>query len=88
MHGGVTAVATSLDDDIEIYEVEVGHGSAANGKKIADLGLPHDTLIAAIVRDGKPQIGRGYSELQAFDHVVFVAHGKDVDRLSRLFSGS
>jgi len=88
LRGGVTAVATSLDDDIEIYEVEVGHGAMANGKKISELGLAHDTLIAAIVRNGKPQIGRGYSELQAFDHVVFVAHGKDVDQLSRLFTGS
>ncbi len=88
LHGGVTAVATSLDDDVEFYEVEVGHGSKANGKMVSELGLAHDTLIAAIVRDGKPQIGRGHSELQAFDHVVFVAHGKDVDRLSRLFAGT
>lgn len=88
VRGGVSAVATSLDDDIEFYEVEVAHGSKANGKQVCDLGLPHDTLIAAIVRDGKPQICRGNSELQVFDHVVFVAHGKDVDRLSRLFTGS
>lgn len=88
LRGGVSAVATSLDDDIEFYEVEVGHGSKANGKKVSELGLAHDSLIAAIVRDGKPQIGRGGIELKAFDHVVFVAHGKDVDRLSRLFTGS
>jgi len=88
LRGGVTAVATSLDDDIEFYEVEVGYSSKANGKTVSELGLPHDTLIAAIVRDGKPQIGRGSIALQAYDHVVFVAHGKDVDQLSRLFTGS
>jgi len=88
VRGGVTAVATSLDDDIEFYEVEVALGSVANGKAVCELGLPHDTLVAAIVRDGKPQICRGNSELQAFDHVVFVAHGKDVGKLSQLFSGS
>ncbi len=88
LRGGVTAVATSLDDDIEFYEVEVSYGSKANGRIVAELGLAHDTLVAAIVRDGKPAIGRGSSELQAFDHVVFVAHGKDVDQLSRLFSGA
>lgn len=88
VRGGVTAVATSLDDDIEFYEVEVALASKANGKLVASLGLPHDTLIAAIVRDGKPQIGRGSMTLQAFDHVVFVAHGKDVAQLSRLFTSS
>lgn len=88
VRGGVSAVATTLDDDIEFYEVEVAHGAKANGKLVSDLKLAHDTLIAAIVRDGKPQICRGNSELQAFDHVVFVAHGKDVDQVSRLFTGS
>lgn len=88
VRGGVTAVATSLDDDIEFYEVEVAHGAKANGKLVSELKLAHDTLIAVIVRDGKPQICRGNSELQAFDHVVFVAHGKDVDQVSRLFTGS
>jgi len=88
LRGGITAVATSLDDDIEFYEVEVALASKANGKQVSELGLPHDTLVAAIVRDGKPQICRGGSELHALDHVVFVAHGKDVDQLSRLFTGS
>lgn len=88
LRGGVSAVATFLDDDIEFYEVEIGPGSRAARALVASLGLPHDTLIAAIVRDGVPQIGRGNSELQVGDHVVFVAHGKDVDQLSRLFTGS
>lgn len=88
LRGGVTAVATSLDDDIEFYEVEVAPRSKASGKIVAELGLAHDTLVAAIVRDGKPEIGRGSSRLQAFDHVVFVAHGKDVAGLSKLFAGS
>lgn len=88
LRGGVSAVATSLDDDIEFYEVVVAEGSRAASAVVASLGLPHDTLIAAIVRDGKPQIGRGRSELEVHDHVVFVAHGKDVANLSRLFTAS
>lgn len=88
LHGGVSAVATSLDDDIEFYEVVVARGSSAEGKTVANLGMPHNSLVAAIVRDDVVQIGRGHLQLQRHDHVVVVAHGKDVDRLSRLFTES
>lgn len=88
LRGGVSAVATSLDDDIQFYEVIIGENSTAAREIVAALGLPHDTLIAAIVRNGKPRISRGDSELRVNDHVVFVAHGKDVDHLSRLFTGT
>lgn len=88
VHGGVSAVATTLDDDIEFFEVEVARGSRAADTKIGRLGLPRDTLIAAIVRDGEPQIGRAEVELKIGDHVVFVAHGKDVEDLNRIFNRS
>lgn len=88
LRGGVSAVATTLDDDIEFYEVEVALGSKADGSSVADLHLPRDTLIAAIVRNGESQIGRGSSRLEYKDHVVFVAHGKDVEQLNGLFSRS
>lgn len=88
VHGGVNAVATTLDDDIEFFEVEVDPLSPAAGATVRELKLPRDTLIAAIVRNGKPTIGRAGISFQVGDHVVFVAHGKDVDDLSRLFSAS
>lgn len=88
MHGGVSAVATTLDDDIEFFEVEVVRGSKAEGSTVAELKLPHDTLVAAIVRGGEPTIGRAVSQFEVRDHVVFVAHGKDVEHLSRVFTSS
>ncbi|MEM7092868.1 MAG: Trk system potassium transporter TrkA [Actinomycetota bacterium] len=86
VHGGVSAVATTLDDDIEFFEIEVDPLSDAAGASVRELGLPRDTLIAAIVRNGKPKIGRADLHFQAGDHVVFVAHGEDVDHLSRVFT--
>lgn len=87
VRGGTSAVATSLGDDIEFYEVEVAHGSDVEGRQIKNLKLPRHTLIASIVRDGTAQIGRGHCELEAGDHVVFVAHAKYVDDVSRRFTG-
>ncbi len=73
VRGGVAAVATFLQGDVEVLELEVKKGSPADGELVRDLNLPKDALIAAAVRDGKPQIIRGRSRLRGRDHVVVVA---------------
>ncbi|MBT5851166.1 MAG: Trk system potassium transporter TrkA [Acidimicrobiaceae bacterium] len=79
VRGGVAAVATFLHGDVEVLELEVQPGSPADGELVRDLGLPKDALIAASVRDGKPQIIRGRSRLRGRDHVVVVAMPAAVD---------
>ncbi len=79
VRGGVAAVATFLQGDVEVLELEVQSGSPADGELVRDLNLPKDALIAAAVRDGKPQIIRGRSRLRGRDHVVVVAMPKAVD---------
>jgi trk system potassium uptake protein TrkA len=81
----VAAVATSLHGDAEVLEFAVTEGCRCDGRLIADLGLHEDVLIAAIVRDGKPQIGRGRSTLRARDHVIAVTRPDSAPLLSSLF---
>ena len=81
----VAAVATSLHGDAEVLELAVAEGCGCDGKSIADLGLHEDVLIAAIVRDGKPQIARGRSTLRARDHVIAVTRPSQAPVLSSLF---
>ncbi len=66
-----TAVATFLEEDSEVDEWVVGAGSQADGATVADLPLPKDILIGAMVRQGQEaRIVRGRTELRAGDHVV------------------
>lgn len=66
-----TAVATFLEGDSEVDEWEVGRGSQADGAYVADLPLPKDILIGAMVRAGQEaRIVRGRTQLEAGDHVV------------------
>jgi len=81
----VAAVATSLHGDAEVLELAVADGCGCDGKSIADLGLHEDVIIAAIVRDGKPQIARGRSTLRARDHVIAVTRPSQAPVLSSLF---
>lgn len=85
---GVAQVATSLSSDVEVLEVEVAEGSRADGATVSDLGLPHESLVAAIVRDGKPQIGRRWSELRDRDHVIVVSRPQTVEQIRDLFTAA
>ncbi|NDH77117.1 MAG: hypothetical protein EBY52_10365, partial [Actinobacteria bacterium] len=84
VRGGVAAVATFLHGEAEVLELEVATNSPADGSLVSELDLPKDALIAAFVRDGNAQIGRGKSRLRARDHVVVVAMPGAVDGVHRV----
>ena len=81
----VAAVATYLHGDVEILEFAVADDCPCEGKTVADLHLPRESLVGAIVRDGKAQIARGRSTLRARDHVIVIAKPGSVDRVTALF---
>jgi len=81
----VAAVATYLHGDVEILEFAVADDCPCEGKTVADLHLPRESLVGAIVRDGKAQIARGRSTLRAKDHVIVIAKPESVDRVTALF---
>ncbi len=86
VRGDVTAVATFLESDAEVLELEVAPGSVADGAVMKDLNLPKSVLIGAIVRDGKPHIARGHSRLRGRDHVVVFAIPDSVQEVRRLLT--
>jgi trk system potassium uptake protein TrkA len=85
VRGDVAAVATFLEGRVEVLEFEVKEGSPADGALIAEMPLPSDVLIGAVVRDGKAQIARGRSELRERDHAVVFAMPESVDEVGRQF---
>jgi len=85
VRGGVTQVATFLEADAEVLELEVKEGSKADGAKISELRLPKDMLVGAVIRDGKARIGRGRSQLRHRDHVVVVTTPGSVDEAKQFF---
>jgi trk system potassium uptake protein TrkA len=85
VRGGVAAVATFLQGEAEVLEFEVRAGSPADNAIVAELRLPKDVLLAAIVRDGKAQIARGRSTLRERDHVIAFAMPHSVTAARRVF---
>lgn len=85
VRGDVAAVATFLEGEAEVLEVEVRPGTQADGALVAELRLPKDVLLGAIVREGKAQIARGRSRLRTRDHVIVFAMPEVVDDVRRVF---
>src|ERR671914_459277 len=57
---------------LEIIELEVAEGSAADGVSVKNLGLPDGSLVISILRDGGGFVPNGDSVVQAGDEVLLV----------------
>jgi len=81
----VTAVATFLEGEAEVLETTVRPGAQADGALVAELRLPKEVLLGAIVRDGRAEIARGRSQLRENDHVIVFAMPHVVAEVKRVF---
>jgi trk system potassium uptake protein TrkA len=74
---------------LEIVEVKVPENSAVVGKRIADVLLPQQSLIALVVdEDGEPKVPRADTVLRAGDEVVAVTRTENEDALRAVLTAS
>ncbi len=80
----------------ELFEIESGVASLIDmvvpenadvaGKRIQDISVPKQCVVAAVIRDGSFVVPRGATEIQTGDHVVFVGPTKDINEAHTVFS--
>jgi trk system potassium uptake protein TrkA len=68
--------------EYSVVEEKVHPDSGAVGKKLSDLHMPAESVIAAIIRKGKLVIPHGDTELQPADEVLAVVHASQVSALA------
>ncbi len=87
IRGNTSTVATFLESDAEVDEIEVSPGSTADGAVVAELNVPKDVLLGAVTRpDGPSEIVRGRTVLKAGDHVVLFARPQSLANARSLFT--
>ena len=87
VRGGTASVATFLESDIEVDEIEIEAGSEADGAVVSELHLPHSIVLGAVIRPGEPgRIIRGYTVLNAGDNVVVFARPESLPALRKVFT--
>jgi len=89
VRGGTAAVATFLESDAEVDELEIESGSRADGASVADLELPRDFIIGAVNRPDEPsEIVRGRTVLHAGDFIVVFARPGALIEANDFFAAS
>lgn len=69
---GLVHLLDLKEERLEIIEMEVGHGSPADGARVADLGMPDGALVISILRDGGGFVPVGESVVRGGDEVLVV----------------
>ncbi|MDQ4145379.1 MAG: TrkA family potassium uptake protein [Actinomycetota bacterium] len=72
---------------VSLMEVTLADGSPADGKTIAELGLPPDCTVVAVVRERHVIAPRGRTPLQAGDEVLALTASEAESDLRRALAG-
>ncbi len=86
IRGNTSTVATFLESDAEVDEIEVSPGSLADGAVVSELNVPENVLLGAVIRQGgMSEIVRGRTVLAAGDSVVLFARPQSLGDARALF---
>ena len=71
-----------------LVEEKVAPNAVAVGKRVRDLQLPAECVLAAVIRRGQLIIPRGDTVLQPADEVLAVLHGSQLNQLAAVLGRS
>jgi trk system potassium uptake protein TrkA len=69
---GLVQLLALEEEHLEIIEIEVGEGSAADGLRVQDVDLPDGALIISVLRGGQGFVPKGDSVIEAGDQVLLI----------------
>ena len=83
----VTRAIPVAEGQIQVTEIVLNEGSPATGAVLANLELPDDCLVAAILRDGQVLVAGGQSQLRAGDRLVVISSQKHHQQALHILAG-
>lgn len=85
--GVVQSVHTISDGQIEATELTVPEKCRAVGESVKNLGLPRDSLIVSMEREGTSIVPGGNNVIRADDHLILISKKEYADRIQEIFKG-
>jgi trk system potassium uptake protein TrkA len=82
--GSLVQLLTFEGGGAKLVEVTLSEDSPAAGKIVAELGVPRDASLVAVVRDGHVVVPRGDTLLSAGDEVLALVTNNADDDLSAI----
>lgn len=83
----VTNLIPAGEGKVTISEVILTASSPAVGRRVAEIDMPRDALIAVAMRNGEAIIPRGDTELRSGDRVLLVTLSESRDRALKMVTG-
>ncbi len=84
----VMSVATVHGLDAEILEIDARPRSKITRKSLAELNLPTEMLIGAVMRGKHVEVAQGSTHIQAGDRVIVFVRSRYIPQAERLFEKS
>lgn len=72
---------------VNVTEVVLDDDSPVVGRRLKDIGLPENALVAVVIRGNMPIVPRGANDLRAGDRVVLITLPENHGPVLRAFTG-
>lgn len=83
---GVIRLLHSISDsELEILEITIDKNTGLAGKKVREAGLPRDTLILFLIRDGQTLLPDGDTILKSKDQIGIITRKSSIKKLEDRF---
>ena len=77
----------AAEGSLYVTEVALDEDAPAAGKPLKDLGLPGESFVAAVIRDGEVVPPRGETVLQVADRLLLIALPENQEGILRILTG-
>lgn len=77
----------AAEGQLHVSELVLDEEAPAAGKSLAELAMPKDSLVAAIIRDGQVVVPRGQDRLQVADRLILIAVPENQEEVFCLLTG-
>ncbi len=72
---------------VNVTEILLDANSPVTGKLMKEIDLPENALVAIVIRDNKPIVPRGASDLMAGDRLILITLPENHGRVLKAFTG-
>ncbi|MDQ1330313.1 MAG: trk/ktr system potassium uptake protein [Thermodesulfobacteriota bacterium] len=72
---------------VNVTEIILGHDSPVAGKRLKDINLPENALVAVVIRNDQPIVPRGGNELLIGDRIVLITLPENHGLVLKTFTG-
>ncbi|MCB0862401.1 MAG: TrkA family potassium uptake protein [Solirubrobacterales bacterium] len=74
------------EEEIEIIEIRLGSKSPVVGRSVGEVGTPDNTLVIAIIRDGRGVVPNASTVFEEGDDILAVLDPQREEELKRIFT--